>query len=216
MSPRIEYFQRINAQPSPLLEVGNELAPLISIRGKYLPVEIDLCMQISERLMTSDNPVAQSRGMFIRMQCDGEDAGEFFEAHRESWGIPKFSQDLVTVEDFQLGFLYTFRDHSTFWMENDAARDWFYTSSEARTVGEYEFWAEEPFLDDDLRIIGDYKSILWTLVTFHKDYYALVSPAFTPQDLEDYLEQFNEFEEGLELEELAQIIQGNPNWAIHY
>ena len=147
------------------------------------------------------------------MQCSQVDTREFFEQSRESWGIPKFKEDLLTLDDFRSGFLYTFRDHSTSWSENNEARNWFFTNIEARSAKHYQFWVcdngpEEVITD----IIGDYKIILWTIINDLQDYSALISPVFTKEDLQHFYNTFDEEEQDYYKEELLKIIEENPNW----
>jgi hypothetical protein len=147
------------------------------------------------------------------MQCGGIDTQDFFEQHRESWGIPKFEEDLLTVEDFKKGFLYTFRDHSTSWCEDGEARDWFFNSVEARFVRHYQFWACDNGAGEILlSASGDYKSIMWTIVKDYQDYSALASVIFTKQDLHDFYKDFGEGKGDYYKKDLLEMIEGNPNW----
>jgi hypothetical protein len=147
------------------------------------------------------------------MQCEGIDTETYFEQHRESWGIPKFEEELLTVDDFSHGFLFTFRDHSTSWCEDIEARDWFFKSIEACFVRHYQFLAcdkgpEEVLLSTS----GDYKSIMWTIVNEYQDYSALTSPIFTKQDLQEFYINFDKEKGDYTKEDLLQIIEENPNW----
>lgn len=210
---RALYFEKINSLTSPLLLLPNQLDTVIKARKNDLSEPIDVYLGFADQLLQLNNDTAKTRGSFIRMQCGGIDMEDFFEQHRESWGIPMFEENLVTVDDFKNGFLYTFRDHSTSWCEDGEARDWFFNSFEARFVRHYQFWAcdngpEEILLSTS----GDYKSILWTIVRDYQDYSALASPIFTKQDLQDYYKSFDEQKGGYDKEDLLEMIEENPNW----
>ncbi len=85
--------------------------------------------------------------------------------HRRAWSIPDFAENLIAANDFRRGFLYTFRDHSDSWSDNLAARDWFFTSPEARFAVRYQLWSSE---DDGERCVeehvGTYKQIVDALL----------------------------------------------------
>ncbi|MEJ8817969.1 hypothetical protein [Lacibacter sp. H407] len=198
---------------SPLLLLPDQFDTVIKERTNNLIETIDTYLNFADQLSELNSDAAKTRASFIRMQCGGNDTKEFFEQHRESWGIPKFEEELVTFEDFKNGFLYTFRDHSTSWCEDGEARDWFFKSVEARFVRQYQFWAcdngpEEILLSTS----GDYKSIMWAIVRDYQDYSALVSPIFTKQDLQDFYNDFDEQKGDYEKEDLLEMIEENPNW----
>jgi hypothetical protein len=210
---RPSYFEEMNSVTSPLLLLADQLDTAIKARTNDLPETVDIYLNFADQLSQLNNETAKTRASFIRMQCGGIDTKDFFEQHRESWGIPKFEEDLVTVDDFKNGFLFTFRDHSTSWCEDGEARDWFFNSVEARFVRHYQFWAcdngpEEILLSTS----GDYKSIMWTIVKDYQDYSALASPIFTKQDLLDFYNDFDELIGDYDKEDLLEMIEENPNW----
>lgn len=210
---RASYFEEINSVTSPLLLLPERLAIVIKTRTNDLSETTDAYLDFADQLSQLDCDSAKTRAAFIRMQCGGIDTEDFFEQHHESWGIPKFEEDLVTVDDFKNGFLYTFRDHSTSWCEDGEARDWFFRSVEARFVRHYQFWAcdngpEEILLSTS----GDYKSIMWTIVKDYHDYSALASPIFTKRDLQDFYNNFDEEKGDYYKEDLLEMIEENPNW----
>jgi len=210
---RASYFQEINSVTSPLLLLTEQLDTVIKARTNELSEPIDVYLDFADQLSRLVGDTAKTRAAFIRMQCGGIDTEDFFEQHRESWGIPKFEGDLLTVDDFKNGFLFTFRDHSTSWCEDGEAREWFFNSVEARFVRHYQFWAcdngpEEILLSTS----GDYKSIMWTIVKEYQDYSALASPIFTKQDLQDFYKNFDEKKGDYDKEDLLEMIEENPNW----
>ncbi len=210
---RASYFEEINSVTSPLLLLPDQLDTVVKARTSDVSERIDIYLEFADQLSQLDSDTAKTRASFIRMQCGGIDTEDFFEQHRESWGIPKFEEDLVTVDDFKNGFLYTFRDHSTSWCEDGEARDWFFNSIEARFVRHYQFWAcdngpQEVLLSTS----GDYKSILWTIVKDYQDYSALASSVFTKQDLKDFYNNFDEEKGDYYKEDLLEMIEQNPNW----
>jgi len=184
---RASYFEEINSITSPLLLLPDQLDTVIRVGTSDLSEPIDFYLAFADQLSQFDHEAAKKRAAFIRMQCGGIDTEDFFEQHRESWGIPRFEEDLLTVDDFKNGFLFTFRDHSTSWCEDGEARQWFFNSVEARFVQHYQFWAcdngpEEILLSKS----GDYKTIMWTIVKDYQDYSALASGVFTKQDLQAF------------------------------
>ncbi len=211
---RQEYFDKIKAIHSPLLLLGNSLDIFLNSLSDNEPT-IESCIHIAKQLQTFDNNAAQTRAEFILKQCNGNISEDFFFEHCESWGIPKFEEELLLASDFKNGFLHTFRDHSTSWSEDQEAREWFYNHVECRFIKNYEFWACDNGPDEIiLKENGNYKAMLWTLVKNHQDYYALVSPEFSFGELQKYAESFNEEDEAIEKEELLEILSNNPNWQI--
>lgn len=207
---RALYFQEISLVKSPLLLFPQQLEK-IGFIGWEDPT--DTCLSFAECLSTLESEVAKSRASFIKMQCSQIDTREFFEQSRESWGIPKFKEDLLTLDDFRSGFLYTFRDHSTSWSENNEARNWFFTNIEARSVKHYQFWICDNGPEEVIvNLIGDYKIILWAIINDHQDYSALISPVFTKKDLQHFCNTFDEEKQEYYKEELLKIIEENPNW----
>ncbi len=167
-----------------------------------------LRISIAERLANLKTESAETRAAFIYEQSE-----ENFTANREKWGIPNFKEDLVNSSDFENGFLWRFRAHSTSWSENQYADKWFYTSLEARTIRRYEFWNCDEGPDTvDFYFEGDYKSILKRLLADHL-HEVLISPAFSTNELEEFIANFSEDEEDYTLEEIIEdYISLNPNY----
>lgn len=212
---RDSYFKKVNSMNSPLLTplLTEQLDKIIQIRTNDLSESINPYLSFAEQLRQQPDDRAKARAEFIRLQCNKEDARQFFELHRESWGIPKFEEDLLTVDDFENGFLWTFRDHSTSWCEDSEARDWFFNHVEARFVRHYQFWGCDNGIDEVLlSTSGDYKSIMWTLVKEHHDYDALASPVFTKEELTNFYKIFDEKAGDYDKEDLLEIMEENPNW----
>lgn len=182
-------------------------------RTNDLSEQVHLYFSFADRLSEQKVNAAQTRAEFIRLQCNNVDTEQYFEHHRESWGIPKFDEGLVMDKDFKNGFLWIFRDHSTSWNEDGQARKWFFVHSESRFVRHYEFWACDKGHEEVLfKIDGGYKGIMWSLVRQHHDYSTLASPIFTNQELTEYYNNFDEKKGDYYKEELLEIIQENPNW----
>jgi uncharacterized protein (TIGR02996 family) len=210
---RALYFEKINSVNSPLLLLADKLDTIIKTRTNDLTEPIDAYLEFADKLSQLDKHAGKTRAAFIRMQCSGIDTKDFFEQHRESWGIPKFEEDLLTVDDFKNGFLFTFRDHSTSWCEDMEARDWFFKSIEARFVRHYQFWACDNGPEEILlSASGEFKSIMWIIVKDYHDYSALASPIFTKQDLQDFYNNFDEQKGDYYKEDLLEMIEENPNW----
>jgi hypothetical protein len=210
---RSVYFQRIKEIDSPLLTFPELVNNAIRERTNCLTEPINAHLELAEKLSQLDNNEARTRAKFIRLQCGGIDAEDFFETHRESWGIPKFQENLVTVDDFRNGFLWKFRDHTTSWSEDMEAREWFSTHIEARFVRHYEFWTCD---DGPEKMLysnnGDYKTILLRLVKIYQDYSVLISPVFTKSELSEVYNNHDPEDTGFEKEDLLEIVSQNPNW----
>ena len=210
---RAAYFTKISSLTSPLLLFPEESNTIIAARTNNSGEPVDVYLDFADRLSHIDQEIAKTRAAFIRMQCDRLDAGDFFEENRESWGIPKFEQNLVNVDDFRNGFLLTFRDHSTSWNEDYQAREWFFNHAEARFARHYEFWAYDNGSEQILfSIDGDYKSIMWNIVNEGQDYSALKSPIFSRQEIEDFYNNFDEVKAGYQKSDLLEMIEANENW----
>jgi hypothetical protein len=210
---RASYFEKITSVATPLLLLPHQLEMIIGARTNDLSESTHIYLDFAEQLSQINTESASSRAEFIRMQCDGKRANDFFEQHRESWGIPKFEEDLVNADDFRNGFLYVFRDHSTSWCEDGEARDWFFNSVEAKFLRHYQFWACDKGQEEILlSTSGSYKDILWTIVKDYQDYSALASPVFTKQELQDFYDRFNETDGNYDKEDLIEMIECNPNW----
>lgn len=168
----------------------------------------ELRLSIVEKLQSLRTESAETRAAFICEQSE-----ENFTANREKWGIPNFKEDLVNSSDFENGFLWKFRAHSTSWSENQYADKWFYTSLEARTIRRYEFWKCDEGPDTlDFYFEGDYKSILERLLADHI-HEVLISPAFSANELKKFIADFSEDEEDYTLEEVIEdYISQNPNY----
>jgi len=207
------YFEKINSINSPLFLLTNQLNKLIEVTTSDLNENIDYYLSFADQLSQQPNDNAKTRAEFIKLQCAQKNVKQFFEEHRESWGIPKFEEDLLTSDDFKNGFLWTFRDHSTSWCEDGEARDWFFNSSEARFTKHYQFWACDDGFDEILlSTSGDYKSIMWTIVKEYQDYSALASPVFTKHELIDFYKSFDEKLGDYNKVDLLEMMKGNPNW----
>ena len=101
---------------------------------------IERFLSIANFLDAQDNPVANTRGEFIKRQIAGEDCEPFFEAHKENWGIPKFCENLITVNEFKNGFLWVMKDYTTAFSENGNIREWHILSPETFFIRKYEAW----------------------------------------------------------------------------
>jgi hypothetical protein len=146
------------------------------------------------------------------MQCEQIDAENFLEKHRESWGIPKFPDYLVTVDDFKNGFLHTFRDHSTTWCEDWEVKIWFFTSMEAKFIRHYEFGDFQYGIElATMSKSGDYKSIIWHYINEYKQYAALISSVFTKEELQNIHDKFVD-DDRYRKEDLLGFMERNPNW----
>ena len=191
-------------KPSILAEVINTPSALDKVGDSS-----ELRLELAQRLEALETEASKSRAAFIRNQNS-----ENFNANREAWGIPNFSEELVEIDDFKDGFLWRFRAHTTSWGDNQHADEWFYTSLEARSVTRYEFWdCDERPEKADVVFTGTYKTILQQLLADHV-HEVLISPAFSKDELAEYIDNFSEAAEDYLLEELIEdYISRNPNYS---
>ena len=207
---RTLYFEKLRQVESPLMLLNEDLSLLIDAAATDAT---DVLLSFAQRLAAVDDPSAKARAAFIRLQCAGINTEDLFEEYREGWGIPKFEDDLVSINDFKNGFLWTFRDHTSSWSEDNEARDWFYMHTEARFARRYEFWCCDHGPEEMLLLeSGDYKSLLWSIVHKHVDYSAFVSPVFTLEELHAFYNDFDEAEYDFDKDTLLEIMEQNANW----
>jgi hypothetical protein len=209
MTDRKKYFDNINSNHSPILQFRNRLDQLLEAAEND---SIEDLLFYASYLESSDEDSVKARGTLIRLQCQGMEAEDLFEAYRESWGIPRFQEDLLTASDFRNGFLWTFRDHTSSWSEDQEARDWFYTNIEARFVRKYEFWSDDRGPKDVLfRKSGKYKEILLDLIQ-ETEFGPLISPVFTKEELQYFIDRHDVDDLGIQKDVLVEIIEQNINW----
>ncbi len=214
---RKAYFSRLRKVKSPLLQLPTFiLNNLIDLRNKDLSATLPVYNEVCNYLQQADTAESKSRAEFIRLQCSGKPDKDFFVSHCESWGIPIFKEEILTVDDFKFGFLWRFRDHTTAWSEDQEAREWFYTNIEAQLATEWQFIQEENEEEDEKVIyteFGSYKQIITTLANKHSEFEVLKNGLFTQTELQNFLDNYkgNEFSK----EELIENFLGwNPNWPI--
>ena len=207
------YFQQVNSVDSPLLFLPNSLEALQKNRTCDLSESTEPYFKFADMLSQFHNNATKSRAEFIRMQCKGISTRKFFEKYQESWGIPKFKEELITDDDFKNGFLFTFRDHTTSWCEDVEARQWFFNNIEARFVRHYKFFTDNNGTEEIITSTsGNYKSIMWEIVNNYQDYSALASPFFSRQDLQNFYKTYDEEIGGFDKETILEYLQENPNW----
>ncbi|MBU6119248.1 hypothetical protein [Hymenobacter siberiensis] len=122
-------IEELVKKPSILASVVSSLVELENVGNSS-----ELRLELAQRLEAVETEASKTRAAFIRNQ-----EAQNFNANREAWGIPGFSEELVEIDDFKKGFLWRFRAHTTSWSHNQYADEWFYTSLEARSVTRYEF-----------------------------------------------------------------------------
>lgn len=196
-------MQELVKQPSVLAKVIKSQSELNNISNSS-----ELRLEISRRLGALEAEDSQTRAAFILKQDEHN-----FNANREAWGIPSFAEGLVTLNDFKDGFLWRFRAHSTSWGDNQYADEWFYTSLEARSVIRYEFWdCDDGSEKANIIYTGNYKLILKRLLADHV-HEVLISPAFSSEELSEYIDSFSEDEEDYLLQDVVDdYISRNPNF----
>ena len=209
MTDRKKYFDSINSNHSPILQFADRFDQLLKDTESNSMEDLLL---YASHLESSNVESIKARGTLIRLQCQGLEAEDLFEAYRESWGIPIFHENLLTVSDFKNGFLWKFRDHTSSWSEDQEAREWFYTNIEARFVRKYEFWSTDRGSEEVLfRKSGKYKEILSALIQ-EAEFGPLISPVFTKEELQSFIDLHDEDDLGIQKEVLTDIIQQNINW----
>jgi predicted DNA-binding protein len=197
-------IEELVKQPSILASIVNSQTELENVGES-----IELRLELAQRLEALETEASRSRADFILNQN-----AENFNANREAWGVPNFSEELVTIDDFKNGFLWVFRAHTTSWSDNQYANEWFYTSLEASSVTRYEFWnCDEGPEKVDFILTGNYKSIIEQLLAEHI-YEVLISPAFSKEELAEYIDNFSEDDENYSLDEvIEEYISQNPNFS---
>jgi hypothetical protein len=209
MTDRKKYFDNINSNHSPILQFADRLDQLLKAAESN---SIEDLLFYASYLESSNADSIKARGTLIRLQCKGLEAEDLFEAYRESWGIPIFHENLLTVSDFKNGFLWKFRDHTSSWVEDQEAREWFYTNIEARFVRKYEFWSADRGSEEELfGKSGKYKEILSALIK-EAEFGPLISPVFTKKELQSFIDRHDEDDLGIQKEVLTDIILQNINW----
>jgi hypothetical protein len=213
---RSEYFRKIRAINSPLTLLPRELFDqIVQTRTNDLSESADMYLQAAAVLDKKDTVESKTRAEFIKLQCNGISANGFFLANCESWGIPIFKENILSANDFRFGFLWRFRDHTTGWSENQLASEWFYTNIEANFARRWEFWANDNDKEEMVYTAsGNYKEILFSLISKYHEYDVLLSPAFTQKDLLDSLSSYDETKGDYSKKELFdEFIVNNLNWA---
>ena len=209
MTDRKKYFDHINANHSPILQFADHFDKLLKATENN---SIEDLLFYASYLESSNTDSIKARGTLIRLQCHGLEAEDLFEAYRESWGIPIFHENLLTVSDFKNGFLWKFRDHTGSWAEDQEAREWFYTNMEARFIRKYEFWSDDRGSEEMLfKKSGNYKEILTALIQ-EAEFGPLISPVFTKEELQSFIDRHDEDDLGIQKEALTDIIVQNINW----
>ncbi len=209
MTDRKKYFDNINSNRSPILQFADRFDQLLKATESN---SVEDLLFYAGYLESSNVDSIKGRGTLIRLQCQGLEAEDLFEAYRESWGIPIFYENLLTVSDFKNGFLWKFRDHTSSWSEDQEAREWFYTNIEARFIRKYEFWSTDRGSEEVLfRKSGKYKEILSALIQ-EAEFGPLISPVFTKEELQSFIDLHDEDDLGIRKEVLTDIIEQNINW----
>jgi hypothetical protein len=209
MTDRKKYIDNIKSNHSPILQFTDHFDRLLKATENNSIEDLLVCASYLE---SSDTDSIKARGTLIRLQCQGLEAEDLFEAYRESWGIPIFHENLITVSDFRNGFLWKFRDHTSSWSEDQEAREWFYTNIEARFVRKYEFWSDDRGSEELMfGKSGVYKEILSALIQ-EAELGALISPVFTKEELQTFIDRHDEDDLGIQKEALTVIIEQNINW----
>lgn len=198
-----------------ILEDIKEIELLASIRTNNLSEPIEQYIKIAKELESTNRHNFISRAKFIYEQVNGKSGKDIFDKFREDWGVWNFDEDILTVEDFQRGFLLRFRDHTTSWNDNQKAKTWFLTSPEGIFVRRYEFWNRDNGFDECIDIReGSYKEILLSLLK-DGDYEVLCSPAFSKSELVDFIKKYKPENGDFTIDEIIEdYIETNPNYDV--
>jgi hypothetical protein len=153
---------------------------------------IEQYLNIARYLRSLPDDSARTRAQFIEDQCNGKIADDIFTKNSESWGIPLFKENILTAQDFKNGFLWTYREFSTSFVDNQKSKNWFLTSYEARFVHNYQFWSSDSGKLENisnLNYTGTYKEILNKLLE-QEDWQVLISPVFSTLELKRIVEAY--------------------------
>ena len=196
-----------------MLIYSNQLQKLQESRTNDLSEPVDLYLEIADEFEHTGKEELKARAAFIRAQCEGKREQQVFDKYREIWGIPNFKEDILTVDDFKRGFLWSFRDHTTSWSDNQNAKVWFLTSEEAHFIRHYEFWSWDNEFDECLeKRDGTYKTILDNLLK-DGDYEVLQSPVYTNEELFSFIKNYSQKDGDFTIEEIIEdYILKNPNF----
>jgi hypothetical protein len=197
-----------------MLENIKNLELLASIRTVELSEPTDSYFKIAEELESINKHIFFARAKFILEQLNDRSRSDIFDEFREDWGIPNFSENILTVDDFKRGFLWRFRDHTTSWADNQKAKTWFLNSLEGIFVRRYEFWTWDDGFDKCIEVReGSYKEILLSLLK-DGDYEVLSSPAFSKDELTDFIKTYRPQNGDYEIDEIMEdYIEANPNYS---
>lgn len=172
-------------------------------------------LEIATYLRSLSDDSAKSRAQFIEDQCNDKDGNDLFMKNCESWGIPLFKENILTAGDFKYGFLWTYREFTTSFSDNQKSKEWFLTSYEARFVNKYQFWSTDSGRLENYKennISGTYKEILNKLLE-QEDWQVLISPSFFKQELNTIIDKFkNEYDSETYTHIFLNYIISNPNW----
>jgi len=198
-----------------MLEDIKDLELLASSRTIDLSEPTNLYFKVAEELQLTNRLGYVSRANFILEQLTDKDGRDIFDKFREDWGIWNFAENILTVDDFKRGFLWRFRDHTTSWRDNQLAKIWFLTSSEALFVRRYEFWTCDNGFDECIEVReGSYKEILLALLK-DGDYEVLCSPVFSKSELTDFIKTYQPQDGDFEIDEIIEDhIEANPNYDV--
>lgn len=198
-----------------MLEEIENIDLLAAIRTNDLSEPIEPYIIILKKLEATIRPDFISRAKFVLEQINGNDGKDLFDKFREDWGIWKFDENILTVDDFKRGFLWRFRDHTTSWSDNQKSKAWFLTSPEGMFVRRYELWSCDNGVDECIEVReGSYKEILISLLEAG-DYEVLCSPVFSKSELNDFIKTYDPRKGDYTIDEIIKdYIEVNPNYDV--
>lgn len=208
---RINHLLKIMETPSPLSSIPN-IGKIASRRSAHFE-PIDDFIQMAALLEKGNSEACITRAQFISMQCEGEEAVDFFETHRESWGIPIFKENLLTTKEFKNGFLWTIKDYTTAFIEEGYLTSWFCKSYECLFIRNYQAWDfnEKPIMIG--QELGSCKEIFTRFIRDYGVMDRLSSPVFSKEELQAFHHELVVPEERKFFRDIMmKAILQNPNW----
>ncbi|UZR98084.1 hypothetical protein [Chondrinema litorale] len=207
MEKRYEYLNRILKVKSPLALISRDLVDSIIEKRSEENEPIADFLLIAELLKKEKSESAKTRAEFIIKQCNGEFCEDFFEEYRDSWGIPIFAENLISIKDFKNGFLWRMKSYTTSFGDDSIVEAWFLKSYETLFITRYEAWESGKSGDELFHVeYGNCKKIFKKFISEYGLYKFVKSPVLTHKDLKELSIEYSNDADFIE------EIKQNVNW----
>ncbi|MBT33791.1 MAG: hypothetical protein CMO01_29350 [Thalassobius sp.] len=207
MEKRYEYLNRVLKVKSPLALIPRDLVDAIIEKRSEENEPIADFLLIAELLKKEKSESAKTRAEFIIKQCNGEFCEDYFEEHRDSWGIPTFAQNLISIKDFKNGFLWRMKSYTTAFEDDGIFEEWYTQSYETLFITRYEAWDAGDSGNEKFHIeYGNCKKILKKFISEYGLYKLVKSPVLTYEELKELSIEYSNDADFIE------EIKQNVNW----